>query len=185
MSLTEKKFGLQHNFPKIIPGMEKIEDEGEKSEEWQNKEETRRVVYTVMGGGKEWGGVWLKDIRLLSTDKVIGGELMRVQYAKDTETKNQVVTVFVDVLKVDLRDWHLETFLWSSDNGGKIEEMGCSKYPNFERKFTMEDCIQAVTDESVHFLMDLPEQIDVEETARLFLEQLEERNFALPTLIEL
>ncbi|EKD57576.1 MAG: hypothetical protein ACD_57C00227G0002, partial [uncultured bacterium] len=39
--------------------------------------------------------------------------------------------------------------------------------------------------EPVRFESDLPEKIDIEETVRLFMEQLEDRNLMMPALIKI
>ncbi|OGD83172.1 hypothetical protein A2572_02820 [Candidatus Collierbacteria bacterium RIFOXYD1_FULL_40_9] len=66
------------------------------------------------------------------------------------------------------------------DNDGKIEEVG--RITN-RSQGEVEDYIETLTTERIRAIDDLPERIDVEETIRLFLEQLEERRMTLPVLI--
>jgi len=184
MSLDERRFGLQPVFPDVVSGMERIEEEGEKYEEWLSPDEKFRVVSTIVGGGKGWEGVWLREMHLISTDKAVGGDLMKVQWIKQKGVPEIITNVYVEVLKVNLTNWHFESYGYSSDCDGMRESIGATSFPTVvDKNLIMEDCIEGVVNSPVHFESDLPDRIDVEETARLFMEQLEDRNFILPVLV--
>ncbi len=184
MSLDERRFGLPPVYPDVIFGMEKVEEEGEKYEEWLSPDEKYKVILTIVGGGKVWDGVWLKEMCLLSMDDSVGSEMMRVQWVKQKNNPEIVTNIYVDVLKINLTSWYFEVYGYSSDNDGKLEKMEKITLPNIKPgAFVMEECIEKVANTPVRFLLDLPERIDVEETALLFREHLEDRDFSLPILV--
>ena len=183
MGLTEEAFSVFHNFPKIEAGMEIVEEEGERKEFWLSKDERRQVSLTIMGGGKGWKDTWLKEIGLLCINEIVGSELMRVQYVKNMDTGLVTTVVFVDILTVKNDGLLITKYSYFGDNDGRLEEV-CGQNHSFNKTYTMESLIEAVATEEVRFGNELPKRIDVEETARLFIEQLEERNFSLPVLVD-
>ncbi len=176
---VEKLVPITNKYPVIEVGVDKIEEEGEKNEEWLSADGKIEVVLMVMGGGVGWEETWLKDIRLNSTNSVVGGELMRVQYVKNTDTNSCAVSLHVEGLDLKEGEWVLENYFYSSDAEGTKE---------LEDSRTSEDVlglIEGLALGTLRMSTDLPERIDVGETARLFVEQLQERNFSLPELISL
>lgn len=180
----EKLIPIVRNFPEIEVGMDGVEARGEFSEEWVSTDEKRKIVVTVMGGGKEWEGVWLKDILLLMINPLLGSELMRVQFVKRPDSEELTRSVFVDVFKFEDEAATFESYGYSSDNDGEREEMGRVRLPgHLSQNITALDFLEELKDEDVFLLDEIPMRIDVDETIRLFVEQLQERNFVKPNLI--
>lgn len=164
--------------------IDSFEELSTKNDEWVSEDKKRKLVVIVMGGGvfSDWKGVWLKDIILSSTDSLVASELMRVQLSKNADSKEVLKTVFVDVFEFQQGQGIMNSKVYCSATGGKLEEMG--KYSLCGEKDTStEEYIEAFVEEDVRTVQDLPEQIDVDETIRLFMEQLEERNFSMPVLV--
>lgn len=163
-------------------GMERVAETGELEEEWTSGDGKRRVEVTVVGGGLGWEGVWLKNIDLQSTDNLVGGELMKVSYVKLPESEEIITTISVDVFSFEEGVGYMENFNFSSDTEGVRESTG--KRPiGFAEEITALDYIEALKSEDVHLMDEIPLRIDIEETARLFVEQLQDRNFSKPLLI--
>jgi len=173
---TEKRM---NSYPEIDLNMEGVETEGQKSIFWENEAEKRKITYIVMGGGP-WEETWVKILILANTDKLFDSEMMRVEVSKNTSTGVISKAVFVDVFKFDGGTGRTASFAYPMDNDGKIEEVG--RITN-RSQGEVEDYIETLTTERIRAIDDLPERIDVEETIRLFLEQLEERRMTLPVLI--
>lgn len=169
-------------YPEIEMGMMRIEETGEVKEEWFSADGKRKIEMMVVGGGLGWEGIWIKNISLHSTDNLVGGELMRVQYVKLPESEDVTIAIFVDVFSFEDGVGHMENFSFSSDAGGTRESLN-KRVTIQTKEITALEYIEALKNESVRLLDEMPTRIDVEETARLFIEQLEERNFVMPILI--
>ncbi len=175
---TEKRL---NNYPIVDLNMEGVETEGEKKVIWENESEKRRISYIVLGGG-DWQSVWTKILILTSTDLLVGTELMRVEISKDSDTGKISKAVFVDVFKFEVDSGKSINFVYELDNEGKREESGNVRQIS---EGEVLDYIESLKFESIRALSDLPERIDVEETIRLFLEQIEDRRMQMPVLIPL
>ena len=181
MSLKEKHLRGISNFPQIDMDVESLEDSGEYIEEWISEDKTRKIVVTVMGGGPEWDGIWLKDIRLLTLNDLLACELMRVQIVKNEELQHVVKNIYMDVFSYEGNVGKMESYSFSSDNAGTREQAGHIRLA--DRAVSPLDYIEALTNSEVNFINDLPEAIDVDETIRLFVEQLQELRFTRPVLV--
>ncbi len=179
MGLTEWIERRLNSYPAIDLNMEGVESEGERDISWENDAQKRRIRYIVLGGGS-WGSIWTKILILSSTDPLVGTEMMRVEISKDNDTGKIGKAVFVDVFKFDGGKGKTANFVYEIDNDGKREESGHVLQIS---EGEVEDYIEILKYESIRSLSDLPERIDVEETIRLFVEQIEERRMNLPTLI--
>ncbi len=182
MVTKEHSVHSQNKYPSIELSMEDVVSHGERIEEWLSQDGKHKVIVTVMGG-KEWEGTWLKDVILICTDKLVGGEMMRVQSVKRPDRDEIVNTVFIDVFRFGREFGYMENYSFHSDNDGLIEDAGRISLPNHMAETTTLDYLEALTREDVHLLDEVPERIDIDETIRLFLEQLEERRFTKPVLI--
>lgn len=169
----------KNSYPVIDLEMEGVEVEGEKHVVWENEEEKRRISYIVMGGG-EWQSIWTKILILASTDTLVGTELMRVEISKDNDTGKITKAVFVDVFKFDGGKGKSANFVYEQDNDGKREESG---HVRLISEGEIWDYMETLKHETIRTLPDLPERIDVDETIRLFLEQIEDRRMQVPVLI--
>lgn len=183
MNLRENHFSEFYKYPIIELDNSKLEQCGEKREEWQSADGKKKIVINVMGGGT-WGEMWLREIVLFSTDNLVGGELMRLQTTKNVLTKEIVSTIYVDAFRLGNGFGYMESFCFASDNEGLREETGKITLPNHMAGTKDEDYLEAMLAENVLIYEELPKQIDVEETARLFLEQLEDRVIARPVLVK-
>lgn len=168
-----------NSYPKIDLNMEGVETEGEKNIVWENEAEKRRINYIVIGGG-QWQSVWTKILILSSTDQLVGTEFMRVEISKDTDTGKICKAVFVDVFKYDGGKGKSANFVYDLDNNGTKEESGHVRQIS---EAEIWEYMETLKEESIRTIPDLPERIDVDETIRLFLEQIEERRMGLPVLI--
>lgn len=178
MNIIEKG-PTENPYPIVDLYMEGVETEADRQINWVDEGLKRRIVYSVLGGG-EWGDTWIKALSLSSTDKLVGTELMRVEVTKNTTTNEVGIAVFVQVLKYNSGKPSLIDFAYTLENDGRIEELGRTEIGGFAM---VEEYIEALKTESIRTLPDLPERIDVEETIRLFLEQIEERRMQIPVLI--
>lgn len=168
-----------NSYPIIDLNMEGVEVEGEKHVVWENEAEKRKISYIVLGGGS-WQSVWTKILILSSTDPLVGSEMMRVEISKDGDTGEINKAVFVDTFKFEEEVGKAVNFVYELGNEGRREESG-HVYQISEGE--VYDYLETLKDEMVRTRPDLPEQIDVEETIRLFLEQVEERRMSMPVLI--
>ena len=184
VAIKEYLFGSHNTYPTIDLDMDNIEDRGETIEQWTSPDGRHKVIVAVMGG-KEWEGIWLKDVILICTDQLAGGEMMRVQSVKRTDANDVVNTVFIDVFRFGGEFGYMENYSYSSDNGGILEEVGKVTFPNHKAETTTLDYLEALTYVDVHLMDEIPKAIDVNETIRVFLEQLEERRFTKPILIKI
>ncbi len=180
MSLIENSPKIVHKFPDLEDGFEEIGTLHERCEVWEN--ESRKITLSVLGGTKEWPGVWVKEISMESTDPILSSCLMRVQIVKNEDTNISTKAVFVDVFRFDGEKGFFQVYAYSSNNEGKLEDMGITE-PVTDLNISPLDYIDALVAEPARSEDELPERIDVEETIRLFLEQLEERRFDLPALV--
>jgi hypothetical protein len=73
----------------------------------------------------------------------------------------------------------IETYAYSTDSEGFREDFGTKS------KIGILETLERLAEGNLRTSDDLPERIDVEETARFFVEQLQERDFALPKLIDI
>lgn len=179
MGQKERTENITNSYPNIDLNMEGIETEREKSVDWQSVETDRQINYVVVGGGA-WGDTWMKSLSLSSTNKLVGTELMRVEQTKNSTTGITSKTVFVDVIKLELGKLSIISYAYPQDNDGLIEEMGIKD----ESVVTsLEEYLEELKTENIRTARDLPDRIDVDETIRLFLEQIEERSFGMPVLI--
>lgn len=169
----------KNSYPTIDLEMEGVEAEGEKHLVWENETEKRRISYIVLGGG-DWQGVWTKILILASTDPLVGTELMRVEVSKDNDTGRLSKAVFVDVFKFDGGKGKSANFVYELDNDGAREESG---HVNQVSEGEIWDYVETLKSETIRTISDLPARIDVDETIRLFLEQIEERRMHLPALV--
>lgn len=173
---TEKKLS---SYPIVDLNMEGVEMEEEQQIVWENSIEKRCISYTVIGGGK-WDSIWTKILILSSTDPMVGTELMRVEISKDSDTGKVSKAVFVDIFKFDGAMGKAINFVYELENEGNREESGNVRQIS---EGEVLDYIESLKFESIRTISDLPERIDVEETIRLFIEQIEERRTDLPVLI--
>ncbi len=160
--------------------MEGVETEGEKYQEWTSSDGKHKVIYMIRGGGKEWGGVWLKEIILKSTDPLTGSEMMKVQIVKNPDEVQPTKVVYVDTFRVNSGFGEMVKYVYSSDSEGLREETGEVSMKDEAEPL---DYIESLTTSEVRLVQDLPKRIDVEETIRLFQEQLIEQHFYMPVLI--
>lgn len=137
--------------------MEKIEAGGEKHQEWLSEDEGISVTMCVFGG-EDWQNVWVREIDLFVLFDSTLDNRMKVLSVKTPDSEVILHTVVV-TLPVD--GGGMVQYTYSSDYGGKRE----------------------TDDVSFDLPCDLPERIDVEETVRLFLEQMEARDFSRPFLV--
>jgi hypothetical protein len=179
MGQTEWTEKTTSSYPIIDLNMEGVETEGQKQIEWENIAEKRRITYIVFGGGS-WQDTWTKILILSSTDPLVGTELMRVEVTKDGDTGKVNKAVFVDVFKYDGGKGRSANFVYDLDNDGRREDSG---HVSNISEAEVEEYFETLMSEMVRTLPDLPEQIDVEETIRLFLEQIQERRLGIPALI--
>lgn len=173
---TEKRL---NNYPIADLNMEGVETEGEKHVVWENEVEKRRVSYIVLGGG-DWQSIWTKILILSSTDPMVGTELMRVEISKDGDTGKVQSAVFVDVFKFDEGKGKSAKYVYDLDNNGIREESDLVLQIS---EGEILDYIESLKFERIRTISDLPERIDVDETIRLFMEQIEERRLDMPTLV--
>lgn len=179
MALTEMSEKKTNSYPTVDLNMEGVETEGQKQIEWENPDLKRRITYIVFGGGS-WQDTWTKILILSSTDPLVGSELMRIEVTKDGDSGKINKAVFVDVFKYDGGKGKTANFVYELENDGVREESGHVANISVAE---VEEYIETLKQESVRTLPDLPERIDVDETIRLFMEQVEERNFGMPVLI--
>ncbi len=179
MGQKERTENITNSYPNIDLNMEGVETEGQKQIEWENAEEQRRITYLVIGGGS-WQDTWTKILILSSTNPLVGTELMRVEVTKNGDTGKVNKAVFVDVFKYDGGKGRSVNFVYDLENDGQREESG---HVSNISEAEVEQYIETLMDESVRAVPDLPERIDVDETIRLFLEQIEERRIQIPVLI--
>ena len=156
-----------------------METEGEKHVVWENEIEKRRISYIVFGGG-DWQSTWTKILILSSTDPMVGTELMRVEISKDIDTGKVQRAVFVDVFKIDEGKGKSAKYVYDLDNDGIREESSPALQIS---EGEISDYIESLKFERIRTISDLPELIDVDETIRLFMEQIEERKLDMPTLV--
>lgn len=178
MSVIEKG-PTENPYPVVDLYMEGVKTEAGRQIDWVDERLKRRIVYTVLGGGK-WKDTWIKALSLASTDKLVGTEMMRVEVTKNTTTNEIGIAVFVQVLKYNYDKVSLIDFAYTLENDGQIEELGQTEIggiPEAEKYF------EALKTERIRTIPDLPERIDVEETVRLFVEQIEERRLEMPVLV--
>ena len=169
-----------NTYPVVDLNMEGVETEGQKHIVWENEREKRSLAYIVLGGG-DWQGIWTKILILTSSDPLVGTDLMRVEISKDNDTGRITKAVFVDAFKYDGGKGVSANFVYDLDNDGKREESGHVRQIS---EADIEDYFEVLKYERVRTYADLPDRIDVEETIRLFLEQIEERRMSLPVLVE-
>lgn len=163
-------------YPWVEVGLDGVESQGEKNEEWISPDKKRRITSLVIGGGK-WNSVWAKEVSLLSCEEESCNLLMRVVHTKNADTGTTTTSVQVEALKTENGLWFLESFGYSLESEGKRESLGVSE------PIDTLDGIENLAKEEIVLESDLPERIDVEETARLFIEQLQERSLGRPILI--
>ncbi len=173
---TEKKLS---SYPVVDLNMEGVEMEEEQQIVWENSVEKRCISYIVIGGGK-WDSIWTKILILSSTDPLVGSELMRVEISKDSDTGKVTKAVFVDVFKFDDGKGKTTNYVYESETDGKKEESG---HLNQISEGGVWDYMETLKVESIRAIADLPDRIDVEETIRLFMEQIEDRRLDMPTLV--
>jgi len=173
---TEKRL---INYPIVDLNMEGVETEAEKSIVWESAEHKRQIGYLVIGGGA-WGDTWTKILTMSCTDKLVGSEMMRVQLTKNTTTGMLTKAVYVDVFKYDGGKATTRSFVYTQENEGQVEEVD-EKRQSSEGE--LEEYLESLKTEAIRTLVDLPERIDIDETIRLFMEQVEERSFGMPVLI--
>ena len=173
---TEKKLS---SYPVVDLNMEWVEMEEEQQIVWENSVEKRCISYIVIGGGK-WDSIWTKILILSSTDPLVGTELMRVEISKDSDTGKVSKAVFVDVFKFDDGKGKTTNYVYESETDGKREESG---HLNQISEGGVWDYMETLKVESIRAIADLPDRIDVEETIRLFMEQIEDRRLDMPTLV--
>lgn len=181
MSLKEKRLHGVSNFPNVDMEPERLEHSGEHIEEWTSEDGLKKIVVTVIGGGSDWKGTWLKDVRLFTINQLLACELMRVQTVKNDELNSVVKSVYVEVFSYTDNVGKMESYSFSSDSGGVRERSGEIRFTGASSSPL--DFLEALTNAEVNFLNDLPEKIDVDETIRLFVEQLQELRFTRPVLV--
>lgn len=168
-----------NTYPVVDLNMEGVETESEKSIVWESADQKRQIIYLVVGGGA-WGDTWTKILTMSCTDELVGSEMMRVQLTKNTTTGMLTKAVYVDTYKYSGEKGYTQSFVYTLENDGMIEEAN----DVIERSSgELEQYLEILKTETIRTLVDLPERIDVDETIRLFMEQVAERNFAMPFLI--
>lgn len=174
----------KHKYPIDDLEAENFDELGSRNDEWENETAKRKLVVNIINGEKNstWEGSWVKEIRLFSTDNLVGCELLRVQFSKKADSDEVVKNVFVDVFEYDNGLGIMSSMMYSSANDGWLEESGnyvlCG-----EEHIPLEHFLEELLKDDFRLLSDLPKKIDVEETIRLFIEQLEEKNFSKPFLV--
>ena len=173
---AEHRFGT---YPVIDLSMEVVETEGESRISWESKKEKRSITYITFGGGT-WESVWNKILIFSSTDPLVGCDLIKIHIIKDNDTGMLTKEIYVDIFALDGDSKKIINYVYSSLTDGLLEESGLV---SSESAVDVVDLIETVTTEPIRTKRDLPDRIDIDETIRLLLEQIEERRMTMPVLI--
>lgn len=154
---------------------ENFEDYQIKNDEWVSKDGRNKLIVTIVGGDSNagWNGAWIKDVCLLSILQDSRLEVLRVQLSKNGDNENVLKNVFVEAIETVDDQQFIVSIMFSNASEGYREELNRVK------------CELFVSEDDNRLLRNLPKRIDVDETIRLFIEQLEERNFRTPLLISI
>ena len=98
-------------------------------------------------------------------------EVLRVQLSKNGDNENVLKNVFVEAIETVDDQQFIVSIMFSNASEGYREEIDRVK------------CELFVSEDDIRLLHNLPKRIDVEETIRLFIEQLEVKNFTKPLLV--
>ncbi len=156
-----------------------------KYKEW-NSPDGKRTVITTICGGDEYGGTFMKDIRLIAKNEEGSfGEMMRVQVVTEPNSEETKYNVYLDAItEKGNGDYFLTDIAYFHEDNGVMHKPFSWSYPTqTEEGENFSEQIAEARAAGIHHMSEILPEIDIEATVVSFINQIDRLDFSKPILV--